>query len=97
MGSRSRRLRKHPPPPIAAAPYSPSDKPTRMTDLIPPAAAALELGISEKTLTKWRRENKGPPFTRISGDRVRYSRGALKGWRATQAVTIRYAPLECAA
>jgi predicted DNA-binding transcriptional regulator AlpA len=82
---------------LTAALPTPWRDQSSMTDLLPPAAAALELGISEKTLTKWRRENKGPTFVRTSGDRVRYSKEALNEWRATQVATIRYTPLECVA
>jgi Helix-turn-helix domain len=61
-----------------------------------PAAAAVYLGISEKTLTKWRQAGKGPAFVRNQDGRVRYTIEALKEWRATQTVTIRYSPLELA-
>jgi hypothetical protein len=68
-----------------------------MTDLLSPAAAALELCISEKTLKKRRQANNGPPFVRTSTGRVLYRKEDIKAWRATQVVTLHYAPLECAA
>lgn len=68
-----------------------------MTDDLSPPAAAVELGVSEKTLTKWRQARKGPPYGRISNDRVRYSKEAIERWRARQVTSIRYCLLDRAA
>lgn len=68
-----------------------------MTDLISPAAAAVELGVSEKTLAKWRQAHLGPPFTRLAHDCVRYDRKRLRDWRSNQLVTVRYLSLRVAA
>lgn len=68
-----------------------------MTDLISPAAAGVELGVSEKTLAKWRQAGKGPPFVRIAHDCVRYPLRPLREWRANQLVTVRYLSLSAAA
>lgn len=68
-----------------------------MTDLISPAAAAVELSVSEKTLAKWRQAGKGPPVIRIAHDCIRYRLGPLREWRAKQVVTVRYLSLRVAA
>lgn len=47
--------------------------------LLNAAAAAQLLGLSPKTLEKWRSEGKGPPVIRL-GRRVAYSRGAIVQW-----------------
>lgn len=82
----------------AAAPIQPHLIPhpeftSILIDLLSPAAAALELSVSEKTLTKWRQAGKGPPCVRLEHGRVRYSKEALHTWRASQSVTIHYSPL----
>lgn len=66
-------------------------------DLISPAAAAVELGVSEKTLSKWRARGKGPPFNRHGHDCVRYDRATVIEWRDKQPKTVRYLSLSIAA
>lgn len=61
-----------------------------MTDLISPAVAAVELGVSEKTLAKWRCNGKGPPYIRLAHDCVRYDKDAVRNWRSQQLTTVRY-------
>lgn len=48
-------------------------------DVLSAADAAQFLGLSAKTLEKWRSEGKGPPFLKL-GRRVAYSRGAIVQW-----------------
>lgn len=62
-------------------------------NLITPAAAAVELGVSEKTLSKWRCQGKGPPFQRHGHDCVRYDHAAVIEWRSRQPKTVRYLSL----
>ena len=52
--------------------------------------AALELGVSVKTLAKWASERKGPPFCKSANGTAYYQRKALLDWRSRQAVTLRY-------
>jgi hypothetical protein len=63
-------------------------------DLISPTAAAAELGISEKTLYRWRGQGKGPPA--VQSQPALYSRDALRSWRASHAVvtSVRYVSVE---
>ena len=68
-----------------------------MNDEISPAAAAVELGVSEKTLAKWRNARRGPPYERTANGCVRYSKERIKRWRAQQVTSVRYCSLERAA
>ena len=52
--------------------------------------AAIELGVSVKTLAKWASEKKGPAFRKSANGVAYYERKALLEWRSRQAVTIRY-------
>lgn len=45
-----------------------------------PKDVAARLGVSEKTLERWRREGKGPPFVKVSYKRVRYMVKELDAW-----------------
>jgi predicted site-specific integrase-resolvase len=38
--------------------------------------AAAELGVTDRTLARWRAEGKGPAYTRVGG-RIYYRRNAL--------------------
>ena len=62
------------------------------SDLLPPTAAAAELGISEKTLKRWRDQGKGPPLAPGGKGHPLYNLDALRRWRASQPVvtTVRY-------
>jgi predicted DNA-binding transcriptional regulator AlpA len=48
------------------------------------------LGVSPRTLERWRAERTGPPFVRLSARAIRYSRVALRRWLSENTV-------ECAA
>ena len=50
-----------------------------METLLTEAEAAKLLGISQRTLEKWRSRGQGPPFARI-GKAVRYPSQALENW-----------------
>lgn len=52
-------------------------------DVLSAAAAAAALGLSIKTLEKWRGEGKGPPFLKM-GRKVAYRRGVLVQWLKSQ-------------
>lgn len=48
--------------------------------------AAEFLGLTVRTIRKWRGAKKGPPYSKI-GRSVRYSREELKAWADSQKVT----------
>lgn len=68
-----------------------------MSEPITPAQAAVMLGVSERTLSKWRCQGKGPPFERHAHDCIRYDRAEVKEWRDKQPKTVRYLSLSSAA
>jgi len=51
-------------------------------DVMNPTQTAEYMGVSLKTLQRWRNARVGPPFRRI-GDVIRYSRHAVDGWLAS--------------
>lgn len=56
-------------------------------DLMTPAEAAREeLRVEEKTLANWRSARVGPPYLKLSGGIVRYSRKAVRQWLAERTV-----------
>lgn len=54
-----------------------------LSDYLDEAGAATELGVCPRTLRRWRDRSEGPAFT-IIGRRVRYRRGAIVEWLASQ-------------
>ncbi|TDK26174.1 DNA-binding protein [Luteimonas aestuarii] len=54
-------------------------------DLVDTATASKILKRSEKTLIRWRRLRRGPPYVRIE-DRVLYDRQRINGWIAKHVV-----------
>lgn len=55
-------------------------------DTLPPTSplvtsrdAAAYLNVSESTLSRWRADEKGPPFLQLDGI-IRYRRDALDAW-----------------
>jgi predicted DNA-binding transcriptional regulator AlpA len=48
--------------------------------------AADILGVSSGTLTNWRRAGQGPPYFRVSGHVVRYSRTRVLEWLQSRSV-----------
>jgi hypothetical protein len=59
--------------------------PVATRQYIPPAAAAEVLGLSEKTLSRWRWAGKGPPYRKF-GSSVRYAFEDLEAYAANSAV-----------
>jgi predicted DNA-binding transcriptional regulator AlpA len=51
-------------------------------ELLRPQDAAALLGLNVQTLEKWRVRGCGPQFERLTPKVIRYSRRALREWRA---------------
>lgn len=49
-----------------------------------PAEAASRLGISTRSLERWRAAGFGPAFLRVSAHRVVYQEADLTGWLASR-------------
>lgn len=49
-------------------------------DLLTPKETGVELKVQEKTLANWRSARVGPPYVKLSGGIVRYSRKAVRQW-----------------
>ena len=58
----------------------PSPDPDHLDRLINEIDAADYLGLSERTLQKWRVTGGGPRFVKVSGRMVRYRRRDLMDW-----------------
>jgi predicted DNA-binding transcriptional regulator AlpA len=52
--------------------------------MVPPAALAGELGVTESALAKWRTEGNGPPFCKLGHKVVRYPRSGIEKWKAAR-------------
>jgi len=59
------------------------DEPDQLLD---ERGAAALLGVSTRTMERWRAERTGPPFVRLSARAIRYSRAALLRWIAEKTV-----------
>jgi predicted DNA-binding transcriptional regulator AlpA len=59
---------------------------TRADVLLRQDAASALIGVSPRTMERWRNERSGPPFVRLSARAIRYSRAALCTWLATRTV-----------
>jgi predicted DNA-binding transcriptional regulator AlpA len=55
-------------------------------ELLDAASTALFLGLSERTLERWRRDRTGPSFLRLSARAIRYRLSDLRTWRDARAV-----------
>ncbi len=55
-------------------------------ELLDAASTALFLGLSERTLERWRRERTGPSFIRMSARASRYRLSDLRAWRDRRTV-----------
>lgn len=62
----------------------------RLLDVI---AAAKFLGISERTLHRWRNEGSGPLFVRLGARRIAYRAGDLDAWTMSRTFASRAAEL----
>lgn len=60
--------------------------------LMKPEQLAQEWQISAKTLANQRSKRQGPPFVKISGGTVRYSRKAVDAWLDELRRNSEYAP-----
>lgn len=54
---------------------------TLLTGFLTQEETAIELGVCERTLDRWRTLHEGPPVTKI-GRRVFYRRSSLQAWLA---------------
>jgi predicted site-specific integrase-resolvase len=63
-----------------------------MTDALSTVAASRFLGLQPCTLRRWRREGRGIPYIRISGNRCVYDPEALKAYREALTVTPKRKP-----
>ena len=54
--------------------------------LLDSPATGVYLGLSERTLERWRRDRRGPKFIRLSARAIRYRLGDLRAWRDAQTV-----------
>src|SRR5262245_56720060 len=60
----------------AISPAMTPERPNMLSDYFSEQEAAAELGKTVRTLRKWRRERKGPPYTYF-GKTVRYRKPAV--------------------
>lgn len=57
-------------------------------DLITPQELAVLLALSPQTLEGWRVARKGPPYYRVNGRTVRYSRRESLAWATSDRVAV---------
>jgi excisionase family DNA binding protein len=57
---------------------------SRMGRLLSTAEAAALLGLSRRTLEKWRYERRGPAYRALGSRRVRYDEDDLRAWVDSQ-------------
>ena len=50
--------------------------------------ASTYLGISKKTLQRWRFNHKGPAYAKLNNKLIRYHRDVLHGWMDQQTITL---------
>ena len=63
---------------------APLPDPTFPFQLLSETEAARVLGVSPRTLQKWRNKKRGPEFVQISTRCVRYSLASLQAWTASK-------------
>ena len=49
-------------------------------ELLVSSTAAIRMGLAKQTLARWRVEGKGPPFIKLSGNRVAYRASDVDAW-----------------
>lgn len=54
-----------------------------MPTLLTPEQVASALGVTERTLERWRMRGDGPPYVRLTRSTVRYSKAALAAFVAS--------------
>src|SRR4051812_19019275 len=57
---------------------------SREDRLDPPQVVAHRLGVSTRTLARWRQLDDGPAWTRVGTKAIRYRRGDVMAWLAGQ-------------
>lgn len=60
------------------------------------AAMAARLGVSRRTLQRWRAEGGGPPYVRLGPRLVAYDEAASDAWAASRTFASRAAELATA-
>lgn len=60
------------------------------------ATLAHRLGVSKRTLQRWRAEGGGPPYIRLGPRRVAYDESASDAWATARSFTSRAAELATA-
>jgi len=68
--------------PAAKATAKPAPAPADAARLLKPEDVAARLGVSERTLERWRREGTGPAFLSLTSKTVRYSDSAVDAFVA---------------
>jgi hypothetical protein len=63
-------------------------RPDESDELLSQAAAAALLSMSARSLERWRQTRKpgSPPFIKMSGRMIRYSRRALLAWLSEKTI-----------
>ena len=57
------------------------------------AAMARRLGVTKRTLERWRAAGNGPPYVRLGPRRVVYDEAACDAWAISRSFTSRAAEL----
>ena len=70
------------------SPRDSTPRPLLGDDYITPEALAKELGISNRTLERWRVSRIGPPRIKI-GSTILYRRSAVRAWLDSREVDLR--------
>ena len=70
------------PAPAAAAAEAPIAPPADAARLLKPEDVAARLGVSERTLERWRREGTGPAFLSLTSKTVRYAASSVDAFVA---------------
>jgi predicted DNA-binding transcriptional regulator AlpA len=52
-----------------------------------PHEAAAHIGVSKKTLQRWRKSGEGPAFTTVAASIIRYRKSAVDAWLAERTQT----------
>lgn len=50
-------------------------------EMVPPGTLAVEIGVTESALAKWRTDGNGPPFCKLGHKVVRYPRSGIEAWK----------------
>ena len=61
-------------------------EPQTIPTLLTESEAAEYLGISKKTLQRWRFSRRGPNYVRVAGKLIRYHQAILDAWMDQQTI-----------